>query len=147
MPSTPEPDVQDDRPDETPWKSLFSFTCRKHLVMVTIGSCVAILAGFVTPIFAIFLGRVFEEFTSYGAGQITASTLRSKTTANCIGIVILGVADWGLNTAYYAIFVNAGEFYAGRIRKKVFRELLKRDIEWFEAQQEGSGALLSGIQA
>ena len=147
MPSTPEPELQDDCPDETPWKSLFTFTCRKHLAVVIIGAFFAICAGFITPIFAIFLGRVFEEFTSYGAGQITASTLRSKITANCIKIVILGVADWGLNTAYYGIFVGAGEFYAERIREKVFRELLKRDIEWFEAQKEGSGALLSGIQA
>ncbi|KAJ5810192.1 uncharacterized protein N7503_002410 [Penicillium pulvis] len=132
---------------ETSWKTLFSFTSRKHLPVLITGSIFALFAGCVTPILAVLLGNVFDAFTSFGAGQADADTLRSKIATNCLGMVGLGAAGWFLNGAYFMIFVAFGEFQAASIRRKVFVELLKRDIEWFEAQREGSGAFLSGIQA
>lgn len=132
---------------ETSWKTLFSFTSRKHLPVLITGSIFALFAGCVTPILAVLLGNVFDAFTSFGAGQADADTLRSKIATNCLGMVGLGAAGWFLNGAYFMIFVAFGEFQAASIRRKVFQELLKRDIEWFEAQREGSGAFLSGIQA
>jgi ATP-binding cassette subfamily B (MDR/TAP) protein 1 len=62
-------------------------------------------------------------------------------------MVGLGVAGCFLNGAYYALFVAFGELQASSIRGNVFIELLKWDVEWFEAQREGSGAFLSAIQA
>ncbi|KAJ6017759.1 hypothetical protein N7451_001138 [Penicillium sp. IBT 35674x] len=132
---------------ETSWKTLFSFTSRKHLPVLITGSIFALFAGCVTPILAVLLGNVFDAFTSFGARQTDAGALRSKIATNCLGMVGLGAAGWFLNGAYFMIFVAFGEFQAASIRQKVFVELLKRDIKWFEAQQEGSGAFLSGIQA
>ncbi|KAJ5708386.1 hypothetical protein N7488_008187 [Penicillium malachiteum] len=131
----------------TNWKSLFSFTTRKHLPILIAGSIFALFAGCVTPVLAVLLGNVFDDFTSYGAGQSDADTLRSKIATNCLGMVGLGASGWFLNSAYYMIFVAFGEFEASSIRGKIFVELLKRDVAWFEAQKEGSGAFLSGIQA
>ncbi|KAJ5949072.1 hypothetical protein N7454_000656 [Penicillium verhagenii] len=132
---------------QTSWKVLFSFTSRKHLPILIIGSIFALFAGCVTPVLAVLFGDVFDAFTSFAAGQADADTLRSKIVTNCLGMLGLGAAGWFLNGAYYMIFVAFGEFQAANIRRKVFSELLKRDIEWFEAQKEGSGAFLSGIQA
>ncbi|KAJ5659416.1 hypothetical protein N7507_005867 [Penicillium longicatenatum] len=132
---------------ETNWKTLFSFTSRKHLPILLAGSIFALFAGCVTPILAVLLGNVFDAFISYGAGQADAITLRSKIATNCLGMVGLGAAGWFLNGAYFMIFVAFGEFQAASIRQKIFVELLKRDIKWFEAQREGSGAFLSGVQA
>lgn len=132
---------------ETSWKSLFNFTSRKHLPILATGSIFALLAGCVTPVLAVLLGNVFDAFTSFGAGQSDAGTLHSKIATNCLGMVGLGAAGWFLNGAYFMIFVAFGEFQASSIRGKVFVELLRRDVEWFEAQREGSGAFLSGIQA
>lgn len=129
------------------WKSLFGFTTRKHLPTLTVGAAVALLGGCVTPVLAIFLGNVFNLFTEFGAGQIAAHGLRSQIVTNCLGMIGLGVAGWILNGTYFAMFVAFGEMQASTIRRKVFAELLKRDVEWFEAQSEGSGAFLSGIQA
>ncbi|KAJ5622358.1 hypothetical protein N7528_005590 [Penicillium herquei] len=131
----------------TSWKSLFSFTTRKHLPILITGSIFALFAGCVTPVLAVLLGNVFDDFTSYGAGQSDADALRSKIATNCLGMVGLGAAGWFLNSAYYMIFVAFGEFQASSIRGKIFVELLKRDVAWFEAQKEGSGAFLSGMQA
>lgn len=132
---------------QTSWKSLFNFTSRKHLPILITGSLFALCAGCVTPVLAVLLGNVFEAFTTFGAGQSDAGTLRSTIATNCLGMVGLGAAGWFLNGAYFMIFVAFGEFQASSIRGKVFVELLRRDIEWFEAQREGSGAFLSGIQA
>jgi ATP-binding cassette subfamily B (MDR/TAP) protein 1 len=107
----------------------------------------ALLAGCVTPVIAIFLGNVFDAFTSFGAGQIAIDGLRSQIVASCLGMLGLGAAGWFLNSAYFAVFVAFGELQASNIRSKVFAELIQRDIEWFEAQKEGSGAFLSGVQA
>ncbi|KAJ5731383.1 uncharacterized protein N7483_005891 [Penicillium malachiteum] len=103
--------------------------------------------GHIRTMLAVLLGNVFDDFTSYGAGQSDADTLRSKIATNCLGMVGLGAAGWFLNSAYFMIFVAFREFQASSIRGKIFVELLKRDVAWFEAQKEGSGAFLSGIQA
>lgn len=129
------------------WESLFSFTTRRHLPTLVIGAVLALLAGCVTPALAIFLGNVFDAFTSFGAEQISFDQLRSQIVASCLGMLGLGAAGWFLNSAYFTVFVAFGELQAFNIRNKVFAELIQRDVEWFEAQKEGSGAFLSGIQA
>ncbi|KGO60934.1 ABC transporter, integral membrane type 1 [Penicillium expansum] len=129
------------------WKSLFGFTTRRHLPTLILGSIFALVASLVTPILAIFLGNVFDSFTSFGAGHTDSKGLHSQVITNCFGMIGLGVAGWFLNGAYYALFVAFGAMQASVIRSQVFLELLKRDVEWFEAKSEGSGALLSGIQA
>jgi ATP-binding cassette subfamily B (MDR/TAP) protein 1 len=129
------------------WMSLFGFTTRRHLPTLVVGSVFALVASGVTPALAIFLGNVFDSFTSFGAGLTDSQGLQDQIIKNCFGMVGLGAAGWFLNGAYYALFVAFGEMQASSIRSEVFIELLKRDIEWFEAQSEGSGAFLSSVQA
>ncbi|KAJ5163371.1 ABC transporter integral membrane type 1 [Penicillium coprophilum] len=135
-------------PEDNPgWKSLFGFTTRRHLPTLILGSMFALVASLVTPALAIFLGNVFDSFNSFGADKTDAKGLHSQVITNCLGMIGLGVAGWFLNGAYYALFVAFGEMQASVLRSEVFLELLKRDLGWFEAKSEGSGALLSGIQA
>lgn len=134
-------------PESNPgWKSLFGFTTRRHLPTLIFGCIFALGASLVTPTLAIFLGNVFDSFTSFGADHTDSKGLHSQVITNCFGMIGLGVAGWFLNGAYYALFVAFGEMQASVIRSQVFLELLNRDVEWFEAKSEGSGALLSGIQ-
>ncbi|KAJ5175143.1 uncharacterized protein N7482_001020 [Penicillium canariense] len=129
------------------WKSLFIFTTRRDVPTLIIGGVFALLAGCVTPVLAVFLGNVFDAFTAFGAGQIAADGLRNKIVTSCFGMLGLGAAGWLLNSAYFALFIAFGELQASYIRSRVFSELITRDVEWFDAQPEGSGAFLSGIQA
>ncbi|KAJ5681901.1 ABC transporter integral membrane type 1 [Penicillium maclennaniae] len=92
-------------------------------------------------------GKYFRRIHSIWRGGTGADYLRDTVTTNCIGVLGLAAAGWFLNSAYYATFVAFGELQASSIRTSVFVELLKRDVAWFESQEEGSGALLSGIQA
>ncbi|KAJ5173009.1 hypothetical protein N7492_005602 [Penicillium capsulatum] len=136
--------MQDPKPS---WGSLFGFTLRAHLPTLIPGAVFALLAGCVTPALAILLGNLFDAFTNFGAGRITGDELRTRVESNCLGVFGLGAAGWLLNGAYFAAFVVFGALQACFIRKRLFAELLKRDVEWFEAQDEGVGAFLSGVQA
>lgn len=139
---------EDDAPQQKPgWGSLFGFTLHAHLLILIPGAIFALLGGCVTPALAIFLGNLFDAFTNFGAGQIKGDELRAKVASNCLGMFGLGSAGWLLNGAYFAAFVVFGEMQASSIRKKLFAELLKRDVAWFEARDEGAGAFLSGVQA
>ncbi|KAJ5327235.1 uncharacterized protein N7506_010337 [Penicillium brevicompactum] len=129
------------------WKSLFGFTARRHLPTLILGSILALIASCVTPALAVFLGNVFDSFTGFGAGLVNSQGLQRSITQSCFGMIGLGAAGWFLNGAYYAFFVAFGEMQASTIRSEVFVELLKRDVQWFEAQSEGSGAFLSRVQA
>lgn len=129
------------------WKSLFGFTARRHLPTLILGSILALIASCVTPALAVFLGNVFDSFTGFGAGLLNSQGLQRSITQSCFGMIGLGAAGWFLNGAYYAFFVAFGEMQASTIRSEVFVELLKRDVQWFEAQSEGSGAFLSRVQA
>lgn len=129
------------------WKGLFGFTTRTHIPTLVFGALTALLAGCVTPALAIFLGNLFNTFTTYGAGQIDAQLLRSNVASNCLRVVVVGVAGWLLNGAYFTAFVGFGELQAFTVRNQIFSGLLYRDVEWFEARREGSGAFLSSVQA
>ena len=143
-PETPEKIWSRIRPT---WKGLFGFTTRAHIPTLVFGVLTALLAGCVTPALAIFLGNLFDTFTTYGAGQIDSQLLHSKVASNCLRVVAVGVAGWLLNGAYFTAFVGFGELQAFTARSKIFSELLYRDVEWFEARREGSGAFLSSVQA
>ncbi|KAJ5222393.1 ABC transporter integral membrane type 1 [Penicillium citrinum] len=129
------------------WKSLFYFSNRRHIPIIIAGSVFALLAGCVTTALAIFLGDVFNAFTAFGDGDIEYDGLHSKILSGALGMIALGAAGWFLNGVYYAAFMIFGEFQASTVQREIFIELLSRDVEWFEAQEEGSGALLSRIQA
>ncbi|KAJ6104580.1 ABC transporter integral membrane type 1 [Penicillium sp. IBT 18751x] len=129
------------------WNSLFVFTTQQYLPVLVTGTLFALLAGCVTPLLAILLGNIFDAFTTFGGGETGADYLCDTVRTNCVGVLGLAAAGWFLNSAYYAAFVAFGELQASSIRTSVFVELLKRDVAWFESQEEGSGALLSAIQA
>lgn len=139
---------EEDAPKLMPtWRSLFGLTPRAHLLILVPGAVLALLAGCATPALAIFLGNLFDAFTNFGAEKITGNELRAKVVSSCLGMFGLGLAGWLLNGAYFAAFVVFGEMQACSARKKLFTKLLKRDVEWFEARDEGTGAFLSGVQA
>lgn len=129
------------------WLSLFRFTTRKHIPILVPGVILAIAASLTAPALAILLGNVFDSFTIFGAGQTSTQSLVQKVTTGCIGLAGLGAASWALNASYYTLFVLFGELQAASARTRLFEQLLKRNLEWFESQQDGTGAFLSSLQA
>ncbi|KAJ5748757.1 uncharacterized protein N7511_010453 [Penicillium nucicola] len=148
-PSTPD-DVNEPNSDgdvRASWISLFGFTARRHLSFLIAAVAVALVASCVTPALAFFFGDLFDAFTSFGAGNIEVDLFRELIVQGIIPTVGLGAIAWFLNGGYYALFFAFGQLQSSVSRSRVFLTLLKKDVEWFEAKSEGSGAFLSRVQA
>lgn len=126
--------------------ALFNFAIKKHTPLLGLAIFVSIVAGLVVPVFAIFLGQIFDAFTLLGGGEITSQELIQKTTRGCIELAVLGVIGWICNGVYFTLFVAFGEFQATEARKDLFEGLLRRDQEWFEGHEVGAKAFLSTLQ-
>lgn len=126
---------------------LFRFTTKKHMPILVSGVLLALAASLTTPALAVLLGNIFGSFTEFGAGGITGHDLVDKITSGCVGLAYLGAASWALNASYFTLFVLFGELQASSARGTLFEQLLKRNLEWFEMQQDGTGAFLSSLQA
>ncbi|PLB54646.1 ABC a-pheromone efflux pump AtrD [Aspergillus steynii IBT 23096] len=128
------------------WAALFDFTIKKHIPLLCLAILVTIAAGLVIPVFAIFLGQIFDAFTLFGGDQISSQDLIHKTTHGCIELVILGILGWLCNGVYFTLFVSMGEFQVAEARRKLFEGLLRRDQEWFESHEVGAKTFLSTLQ-
>ena len=136
-----------ERTSKSGWLSLFKFTTKKHVPILVSGVLLALAASLTTPALAVLLGNIFDSFTIYGAGGTTGHELVEKITNGCIGLACLGAVSWALNASYFTLFVLFGELQASSARGTLFEQLLKRNLEWFETQQDGTGAFLSSLQA
>ncbi|KAI9042605.1 ABC transporter ATP-binding protein [Aspergillus affinis] len=129
------------------WAALFNFAAKKHIPLMSLALLMTVAASLVIPVFAIFLGQIFDAFTSLGGGEISSQDLIQKTTKGCIELVILGVIGWFCNGIYFTFFVALGELQVAEARRELFEGLLRRDQEWFENQEVGAKAFLSTLQS
>jgi len=141
----PESDKSNDR-QTSPWRSLFNFTDRQHLFVLVLALVLSIASGIVIPALAIFLGKIFNLFSHFGAGNLTGRDLVHKVTIDCFGLVGLGSASWILNGGYFMAWLVFGELQAKSVRDKLYANLLEKDLEWFEIRRDGVGALLPRLQ-
>jgi ATP-binding cassette subfamily B (MDR/TAP) protein 1 len=128
------------------WRALFGFTTRRHLPVLSCGLLSAIIAAASIPVFAIIYGLIFRDYTSYGAGNIDSSALRSKVARYCL--ILTGVAslNWMANSFYFFFFLTFGELQARSARNKIFDALLRKDMAWYDTRETGIAAFLPGIQ-
>ncbi|OXV11503.1 hypothetical protein Egran_00736 [Elaphomyces granulatus] len=104
------------------------------------------MTGMVMPAFAILLGMLFDTFTNFGSTTISSLQLTEETAKDCKALLGLGIGSLILNGMYLALWVIFGELQAKNIRSRLFSELLDRDLEWFDMQRGGIGALISRLQ-
>ena len=129
------------------WAALSNFAVKKHFPLLGLALLTTVAASIVIPVFAIFLGQIFDAFTLLGGSEISSQDLIQKTTKGCIELVTLGVIGWFLNGIYFTLFVALGELQVAEARRELFQGLLRRDQEWFETQEVGAKALLSTLQS
>ncbi|OAX84230.1 hypothetical protein ACJ72_01392 [Emergomyces africanus] len=128
------------------WVSLFIFTSKKHVVSLIFGSLFTLGAGALVPMLAVLLGKIFGAFSRFGEGSLTPGQLIHAISAQCVYLLALGSIIWLLQTCHFTFWMAFGELQAKSAREKSFMELLKKDISWFEANQDGISALLPRIQ-
>ena len=128
------------------WKALFNFTSRKHSLTVAAVSILTFLAGLIVPAFAICLGELFDSFTKFGSETISGFQLLAEVYNGSLTLLKLGALGWCIYGAYFFVWVVFAELQARNARKKLFRELLKQELRWFDMREEGTGAFLSRTQ-
>lgn len=139
-------DVRTDRVKRASWRSLFNFTSKSHLFPLLAALTLSVASGIIIPALALFLGKVFDSFTSFGAGAISGSSLIRKVSKNAVGLAGLGCASWLLNGCYFMAWLVFGELQAKSVRDRLFDGMLQKDMEWYDMRKAGVGALMPRLQ-
>ena len=128
------------------WRSLFNFTSKIDILLLLSAFILSIAAGIVTPALAIFLGKIFDLFTNFGAGEISGSDLMNEVSANALTLAALGAASGLLHAGYFVLWLVFGELQAKNIRERLFNGMLEKDMSWYDMRTDGIETLISRLQ-
>ena len=128
------------------WRSLFEFTSRKDLKLSFVAVILSVAAGVVAPALAVFLGKIFNLFTSFGAGQISGSDLLEQVSTYSIILAGLGTASGLLHASYFSLWLVFGELQAKHVRRRLFDGMLEKDVSWYDMRIDGIDTLVSRLQ-
>lgn len=128
------------------WKAIFSFTTRKHLPVLFAACFFGFFAAITLPAMAVIFGLIFRQFSDFAAGKISGPTLLHKASDYCIYLTAICAFNWFTNSLYFALFLAFSELQARSARDKIFRALLRKDIEWYDTRESGIAAFLPAVQ-
>jgi ATP-binding cassette subfamily B (MDR/TAP) protein 1 len=113
---------------------------RAEAPYLALGSFAALINGLVNPIFAI----VFAEMLS--AFFITnEAVMQQRIGWWAIGFAILGAVTLIAHVLQAGMFGVAGEFLTRRLRAMSFEGILRKEIFWFDREENASGALTTRL--
>lgn len=104
--------ADDVREAKATWRSLFSFSSRRHASILIVALCFSTAAGITGPALAIFFGRIFNAFADYGSGGVDGNSLMHKVSTDAIALCVLGGTVWLLKGGYFALWMVFGELQA-----------------------------------
>ncbi len=128
------------------WRTLFNFTTKQHASTLLLALTLSLASGIVVPIQAVFLGRIFLAFTSFGATSLDQSEFRDEVVKYCVYLCALGAASWLVDGLYFTSWLAFGELQGQSARLKLFSDMLEKDMAWFDLRKNGIGALLPRLQ-
>ncbi|KAK8075742.1 hypothetical protein PG997_010405 [Apiospora hydei] len=126
-------------------KYLFAFTDRKGYVALAAGLAASLVVGVLKTSLAVFLGEIFPIIADFGNGRITGKTALSRVSNWCIILTLAGGIAWIANFVLLLAWVAHGERQARSLRLRSFKQLLAKDLAWFDGLCEGIPAVLSGL--
>lgn len=124
------------------WHVLFAFTRRPHLLVLLPAILLSLAAGLLLPVTAIFLGRIFNNFSDFAAGKVDSTTFSHEILNSVYGFLALGVATFVLRGGLFNFWLQFGEMQAKCVREELFRALLEKDLEWYDLRTTGVETLL-----
>ena len=146
QPTLPEHTPDKDRSPIPSWRILLKFTQKGHVAVLSLALVFSLASGIAIPALAIFLGKLFNLITNYGAGRLSGSELITKTSTYGLYLVALGCASAVLNAGYFGFWVLFGELQAKAVRDRLFGGLLEKDMEWFDLRKAGVNAMVQRLQ-
>lgn len=135
--------------DEAPpakFKALFNFTTKHDSKILIPGLVLSLAAGALKPMMSVFLGLIFDVIASYMSGEIDGPRLIRDVSRWCAILTGIGCANWFVNGFMFVFWVSFGEAQARSVRGRMFKGLLRREIEWFDGVRDGIGSLLVRVQ-
>ena len=136
----------DRRSSSITWIGLFHFTQRSHLLALLPAVCFSIVSGVIEPGMTIFVGKFFNAFADFSAGNFSSDDLMDRVMLPIYAFLVLGGVMILLRGGACSCWTVFGEMQAKQVRKDLFQTLLEKDLEWFEMRERGVGNLLSRLQ-
>lgn len=138
---------QDDaQPKHASWLALFNFMSKSHIVIFALAVILSVASGIVIPALATFLGKIFDLFTSFGAGEIDGPDLVKKVSTYGIVLAGLGSISGILNALFFGLWLVFGELQAKNVREKLFDGMVEKDLEWYDMRRAGIETMISRQQ-
>lgn len=138
--------IEGDQVRKPTWRALFGFTRRDHIFVLLIALIFSLASGIAIPALAIFLGKLFNLITNFGAGHLNGHKLVAKTSTYGLYLVALGCTSAALNAGYFGCWILFGELQAKAVRDRLFDGLLEKDMEWFDMRKAGANAMVQRLQ-
>jgi ATP-binding cassette subfamily B (MDR/TAP) protein 1 len=128
------------------WRSLFTFTTRKHLPVIAGALFATLLSSLIRPTSTIFFGKIFSVLTLFGAGSLEAHTTLQQISVWCTVLASLGGLSWLLEGTFVLTWMVFGELQAKWVREEMFSGMLDKEMDWYDMHKDGIGSLLIRIQ-
>ncbi|KAI1074832.1 P-loop containing nucleoside triphosphate hydrolase protein [Whalleya microplaca] len=134
------------QPQQPSLKHLFTFMKWRDCGLLSAGILMAVFSGALKTSLAILLGKIFAVIAEFGSGRLTGPDTLAQVSSWCVILTIIGAAGWLVNFAFMFTWIIFSELQVKNIRWAMFSSLLKKEMEWFDCQQDGVASLLVRIQ-
>ncbi|XXH05295.1 hypothetical protein Hte_011720 [Hypoxylon texense] len=127
-------------------KHLFAFTTRQHFGPLAAGLVASLFLGALRTSLSILMGKIFAVVADFGSGKLSGPDTLAQVSSWCAILTLTGGAGWLVNFAFTFSWTVFGELQARNIRRMTFYALLKKDMSWFDLQENGIASLLVTTQ-
>ena len=128
------------------WLSLFAFTSRRHLAVLSAAILLSTASGLVLPCMSVLIGKTFGTFAGLGSGTLNAKEFAAQASVSITYLTLLGCGSWLLHGAFFASWLWFGELQAKAARDQLFESLIEKELCWFEERKDGVSATISKSQ-
>ncbi|CAL4887382.1 unnamed protein product [Urochloa decumbens] len=104
------------------------------------GSVSAVLIGSIQPVYAYVMGSMFSVYFLTDHAEI-----KDRTEVYALVFVTLAVLSFLLNVLQHYNFGAMGEYLTKRIREQMLTKILTFEIEWFDNDNNSTGAICSQL--
>ena len=113
---------------------------KPEALVIFIGFVASLVCGLAWPGFSIVYSNMLSDLLT-----LTGEELKDSARFWAIGFLILGVS---IGTATYfqkAMFGVSGEILTARVRRMLFKAILRQDIGWFDDKSNSTGVLTTKV--
>lgn len=134
------------QPEKSSFRDLFAFTTWRHSWLLLAGLLGSLLSGALEASMTILLGKIFAVISEFGSGHLTGAETMAQISSWCVLLSVVGGGGFLVNFGFLFSWIAFSESQARNIRSRIFRGLLKKDMDWFDTRPDGVASLLIRIQ-